>query len=574
MTKAPKNYKTVMGYASGIIAGEIIANEDRMLACERFLKDLQNPAYDFRANDAEFVIGIIESTLVHVKGPLKGKPFLLLPWEKFVIYNVAGFYLAGTSERRFKEAFIFIPRKNGKTPFAAALAWGMGLLERKYGSTVYLVGNVLKQALESFTVLLKNIQSMGEAKAYTIHESQNDHSIKRVWRDAKNVETAFLDIVALASNPDSQDSFNCNFAICDEMHAYTKTKQYTLFKQAMKAYINKLLIGITTAGDRSNSFCYKRLQYCKKVLRGVFQDEQYFIWICQADNPDDYTNPIEHEKANPSYGVIIRPEEILQTSIQAQNDPEVRADFLSKELNVYVNNVKTYFDMDVVSESDEKYSWTLEELAKLPITWYGGADLSKMFDLTGTALHGRYGDVQICIAHGFMPVAQATIKADSDNIPFFEWKEEKWLTLCNSEVINYAEVADWFVAMRKMGFKIKEVGYDRRYSREFVKIMKLNGFRCADQAQRYVEKTEPFREIEKGFKAQKFYYLHNRAYEYCIGNVHAIEDSDEFVRFEKVEPTQRIDLFDADVIACKRMMIGEEKSNKAKKWFNEEEDGE
>ena len=245
-----------------------------------------------------------------------------------------------------------------------------------------------------------------------------------------------------------------------------------------------------------------------------------------------------------------------------------RKDFFAKSLNVFTSAVDTYFDMAVVQASDEKYNWTMEELSKLPVTWYGGADLSLMHDLTGTALHGRYKDVDIAITHAFMPIAVANVKAEEDNIPFFWWQEKDWLTMCNGNVIDYEEPVKWFIAMKKMGFKIKWVGYDRRYSREFVLKMKKAGFRMRDQSQRYVEKTEAFREIENKYKEQKFYYCHNRAYEYCIGNVKAIEDSDDFVRFEKVEQKLRIDLFDADVIAAKQMLIDIEKSQKASEWFS------
>ena len=101
-------------------------------------------------------------------------------------------------------------------------------------------------------------------------------------------------------------------------------------------------------------------------------------------------------------------------------------------------------------------------------------------------------------------------------------------------------VLKWFLQMRKIGFDIKWVGYDRRYSREFVLKMKKSGFKMRDQSQRYVEKTEAFREIEKKLKKGEFYYLHNKAFEYCLSNVKAIEDSDEFVRFEKVQPTSEL----------------------------------
>ena len=344
----------------------------------------------------------------------------------------------------------------------------------------------------------------------------------------------------------------------------------------MKAYSNKLMIGISTAGDDPNGFLANRVKYCKRVLDGQVEDEQYFIFICEADPQKgedgseyiDYLDPTVHEMANPAYGASIRPEEMMNDAMQAQNDPQQRKDFFAKSLNVFTSSVDTYFDMAVVQASDEKYDWSLEELAALPVTWYGGADLSLMHDLTGTALHGRYKDIDIAITHAFMPAALAAQKADEDSIPFFWWEEKGWLTLCNGTVIDYEEPVMWFLKMKKMGFKIKWVGYDRRYSREFVLKMKKAGFRVRDQSQRYVEKTEAFREIENKYKEQRFYYCHNRAYEYCIQNVKAIEDSDDFVRFEKVEKHLRIDLFDADVIAAKQMLIDIEKKQKASEWFS------
>lgn len=562
-----KLFKEVKKYARDIVSGEIIANEDRVLAAKRFLKDLDNTVYEMRTRDADFVIKIIEATFVHIKGPARGKAFLLEPWEKFICYNVAGFYIAGTEERRFKEAFIFLPRKNSKTFFASALAWALSLLERQYFSVLYIIATKLDRAMEAFENIRENIEYMGESKNFKILNNNAEHSISRTFYDENENKSGALRIQALAADAKRADGLNANIIILDEMHAYKNANEYYVYKQAMKAYVNKLLIGITTAGSDMNSFCYQRLQYCKEVMRGTKVDEEYFIFICQADNPDDYTNPVEHEKANPNYGVTIREKDILNEALQAQNDPTGRDEFLNKSLNIYTNALNTYFDIFQAQESDKQFSWTLEELAHLPIKWYGGADLSKMYDLTGTALHGRYKNTDICISHGFMPVTAAHLKAEEDQIPFFWWEEQDWLTLCNSDVIEYEDVLKWFLQMRKIGFDIKWVGYDRRYSREFVLKMKKSGFKMRDQSQRYVEKTEAFREIEKKLKKGEFYYLHNKAFEYCLSNVKAIEDSDEFVRFEKVQPTYRIDLFDADVIACKQMLIDLEKTQKQGKWF-------
>lgn len=568
-----------MNYAQDVVSGKIPANQYRIKDCERFLSDLKNPAYDFQPRDAEFCIGIIEKTLCHQQGerqdgmPLRGTPFYLLPFHKFIIYNLLGFKMAGTKINRFHEALIFIPRKNIKTSFAASLAYALGLLYRMSGSKIYVVAAALKQTLETFDFLKYNIENMGEDQAsggpFRIIDNNNEHSI------SAELGGGLFDLTALAANPDAQDSFNCNVAIADEIHAFKKPKQYNLFKEAMKAYTNKLMIGISTAGDDPNSFLAQRVRYCKRVLDGEISDEQYFIFICEADPMPgengkkfiDYTNPKTHEMANPAYGASIRPEEMQNDAFQAQNDPQQRKDFFAKSLNVFTSAMETYFDMAEVEASDSKYHWTLEELAKLPITWYGGADLSKLYDLTGTSLHGRYQDVDICITHGFIPVVQAHLKAEEDNIPFFWWEEMGWLTLCNHEVIEYEDVVKWFLSMKQMGFKIKWVGYDKRYAREFVLKMKKTGFKMRDQSQRYVEKTEAFREIEKQIKRGRFSYLGNMAYAYCIGNVKAIEDSDDFVRFEKIQPNQRIDLFDADVIATKQMLIDMEKSQKASDWL-------
>lgn len=574
-----KNWDAVMAYAEGIVSGRILANAYRVKGCRRFLDDLKNPAYDFKPRDAEFCIGIIEKTICHQQGerldgtPLRGSPFLLTDFHKFIIYNLLGFKLAGTDVNRFHEALIFIPRKNIKTSFAAALAYALGLLYRRSGSKIYVVAAAQNQTMETFQFLKYNIVRLGEDRehggAFRIIDNNNEHSI------SAEMGGGLFSLKALAANPDAQDSFNCNIAIADEIHAFKKPKQYNLFKEAMKAYTNKLMIGISTAGDDPNSFLAQRVKYCKRVLDGEVRDEQYFIFICEADAAKaeggkefiDYTSPRTHEMANPAYGISIRPEEILNDALQAQNDPQQRKDFLAKSLNVFTSAVETYFDMAEVTASDESHSWTLEELAKLPVAWYGGADLSKLYDLTGTALHGRYQGVDISITHGFMPVTQAHIKADEDNIPFFWWQERGWLTLCNDEVIRYDDVVQWFGKMRTMGFKIRWVGYDKRYSREFVMKMKKAGFKMRDQSQRYVEKTEAFREIEKQIKQRNFYYLGNKAFEYCIGNVKAVEDSDDFVRFEKVRPTLRIDLFDADVIAAKQMLVDMEKSQKAADWL-------
>ena len=578
-----RDYKEIaVTYAEDVTAGRIIAGAEVIAACERFKADLQREDLELRTKEPDIALKIMETTLVHAQGedlegrPLLGRPFLLEPWQIFIIYNLLGFYYAGTSERRYKEAFIEIGRKNGKTSLIAGLAWAVSILQRRSGSKCYVVANALKQAMEAFNFLLFSLRYQKIIDKFDVHDNTFEHSIKYTFRDREGRPDGSIEIIALPSNPDSQDSFNCNFAIADEVAAYRKPAQYTLFKDAQKAYTNRLMVGITTAGDNINSFGYAQQEYAVKVAKGTVQDDSFFAFVARADQDDkgdvDFTNPEQHMKANPNYGVTIRPEGILQDSLQAMNAPQLRKNFLSRSLDIYTTSMRAWFDLEEFKASDARYSWTLEELARLPIEWYGGADLSRMYDLTAAALFGRYEEegVDIIITHGFFPITQAARKADEDNIPLFGWKEEGWLTLCNNPTVNVSDVVGWFTEMRARGFRIREVGHDRKFAgEEYYPQMKAAGFKVVEQPQMYFIKSKGFRRIEKDAKDGKLYYLHSNAYEYCVSNVRAIEKTDDMVSYEKILPTQRIDLFDASVFAAVRHIEAYTRQHKAASWWED-----
>lgn len=572
--KAKKYLQVAKDYASDVISGKIVASGDVINACKRFEEDLNRPDLVMKNEQPDQAISIMENIFVHKQGeapdgsPLQGKPLKLEPWQIFIIYNLLGFWYKGTKERKYKEAWIMLGRKNGKTSFVAALAFAVALIQRKSGSKIYVVAAALKQALESFDFIKYSLRRKKIIGEFQVKDSYVEHSIKHEFDDGS------IEIQIMASNPDAQDSFNCNFAIADEVAAYKKPAQYNRFKEAMKAYTNKLMVGITTAGDNMNSFGYDRMQYAVKVAAGIVKDDAFFSFVARADTDDkgncDYTNPIQHMKANPNYGITIRPQDIMNDALQAQNDPRQRKDFLSRSLNIYTAAMRAWFDIEEFRASDKKYHWTLEELARLGINWYGGADLSRMYDLTAAALFGTYQGVDIIITHAFCPEVLAVQKGDDDKIPLYDWLDNGWLTMSNTPTMNASDVVKWFIEMRNKGFKIRQVGHDRKFAgEEYLPLMRKAGFNIIDQPQLYYLKSQGFRHIEKAAKDGNLYYLHSTAYEYCVSNVAAVEKTDDAVSYEKVEQTQRIDLFDASVFACIRSIEDSAKSKAAQSWWGE-----
>lgn len=567
-------------YAQHVLTHREEHCKENILAAERFFRDLENPTFEMDEDMVDFVIHFIENVIVHQQGDdmfavsIRNKPLLLQPWQHFVVVNLFGFYYKGTNERRFKEALIMLARKNGKTSFTAAIALAYQILDTDSGSKCYIVANSVKQAMEAFGFLRFNVERWND-KNIRIKDNNQEHSITANFGD----EGSFF-IQALANDESRLDSLNGNAIILDEAHTMRNSKKHGLMKKTMSAYRNSMLFVISTAGDIPTGFLANRLKYCQKVLKQLVTDDSFFIFICKANQSADgdvvnYLDENILKMANPSWGVTVSLKALKEEAEQAMNDPQTRNEFFNKTLNIFTNSMNAYFNPDEFIASDSCYDWSLEELARLPIRWYGGADLSRLHDLTAAALYGVYHDgekdVDICITHAFFPRINAQKKANDDGIPLFGWQSDGWLTMSNTPTVLYDDIVKWFIKMREKGFKIAAVGMDRKFGREFLTKMKQARFKMIDQPQLFYLKSEGFRRIEFKVKNKEFYYLHSDAYEYCVSNVRAIEKVDDAVQYEKLDGdggTARIDLFDASVFACIQALANLGKGGDVMRFFD------
>lgn len=588
--------KIVMGYAE-TTAISPRACLDVQAACKRFLADLQDSRWDFRTDMAESIIEIIETLFCHQQGedlsgrPMRGKPLILEPFQLFIIYNLCGFFLPGTDIRRYQEAMWMLARKNGKTPFATAFCWAMGLWYSKSFSKIKTVAGSMKQNMEGFGFLSYNLHRLGltviedAAHGLRVLDSSLGHSFSgSIWEGQISFE-------ALAYKPDIFDAFNANIVLLDELELYRNAIPYGRLKDATKAYSNKLILAVTTAGDDGTGFCAQRMAYCSKIVRGEITGadaDRIFAFLARAD-PDpetqevNYLDPLNWQKANPNWGVTIRPEDMEASALQAMNDPQMRKEFLTRSLNVFVSSFKAWFNIDEFVRSDTRYNFTLPQLVKLVKSWYGGADLSKLHDLTAAAIVGEIPakaaattewtpkeNVLVIIPHCWFPVVAAAEKADKDNIPLFGWKEDGWLDMPNEPSMDPTEPVKQFLAWKEAGFNIRKVGHDRKFARPYYAAMKKARFTVVDQPQLAIAKSEGLRYIEHKAKIGCLYYCHAEPFSYCVQNVRGQEKQDDVVVYDKVSPNARIDVFDASVFATIRMLIDTGKAADLAAWFEEE----
>ena len=358
-----------MSYARGVVKGDICAGEPICLACARFLRDLERSDLEFRKDKVEWCFSFIRQ-LKHFKGRASGKPFILEPWQEFIVANIFGFYWVETGDRRFTSSYIEVSRKNGKTALAAALCMYALIADGEDGAEVDLAANSKEQAKIAFEFCSQFSRQL-DPPGRTL----------KPYRDSVTLNANASALKVFAADDSKLDGFNASFGLLDEYHAAKTSKVRDVIKSSMGMRRNPHLCTITTAGFDKTGPCYKLRETAIEILHGLKQDDSIFIAIYSMDEDDDWTDEANWVKCTPNLDVTVTTKYLREQVQSALNNPSEEVGVRTKNLNEWCDVAEVWIPDAVINRSTATVS--LDDFKECQC--YVGVDLGSVSDMTAVA---------------------------------------------------------------------------------------------------------------------------------------------------------------------------------------------
>lgn len=450
-------------YAKLVVSGKKICGHSEYLACKRHLDDMQRGAdfeYVFDVKEAEKHIKI--ANMLVIGEGVKAQPLKTRGFQDFIIGNIFGWRKKRSNTRRFREAYIQMGRKNGKSFIAGELCNDFATFSGyKYGE-IYIAATKQDQANIVWKEIQKFIESDADLKElYRIRE--HEHTIK-----SKVTETV---IKSIGRDTKSADGYKPILSVQDELHAHPNNQMYKLMQDGQVGLENSLTLAITTAGFNLNSFCYEHYQFCKKILSGAIEKDSQFVFICEMDKDDDIWKPENWAKANPlllwNEDNTLNQEMIARMSQKAIDAREKQGaelvNFLTKTLNQWVSGSGDNSYIDAEKWRDCASDKTLEDMRGREC--YFGIDLSSGGDLTSIALvFPLENDSAYIWSTSYMPELRLQEHIKTDDVPYQMWARQGLLTLTSGLYgikTDYKRIlVDIEEIIAKYDLKVIGAGYD------------------------------------------------------------------------------------------------------------------
>lgn len=535
----------IFKYHEAIQKKEVIVGVWVRLCFEILTTGLSNGEWEFNEKKANKAIKFIENFCHHSEG--RSDLLHLELWQKAIVSAIFGIMDKTTGYRQFREVFIIVARKNGKTLFAAAIAAYMTYIDGEYGAKVYFLAPKLDQADLVYDAFYQIVQSDDELDSIT-KKRRSDIYIKAFNTSVKKI----------AFNSKKSDGFNPQLVVNDEMEAWPGDqglKQYEVMTSALGARKQPLIISIATAGYVNDGIFDELFKRATAFLKGNSREKRLLPFIYMIDDIEKWDSIEELKKSNPNLGVSVSAEYYLEQIEIARNSISKKVEFMTKFCNIKQNSAVAWLDYwDVMKCVHEEKPLSLEDFKGCYCV--GGIDLSRTTDLTAASIVINRDGINHIFTRFYMPQKRYEVAINEDNTPYNIYRDRGFLFISGENQVDYKDVYNWFIELVKV-YKIKplKIGYDRYSANYLVEDLKTAGFHTDDVYQG-TNLTPVLHEFEGNLKDGLFDFGDNSMLAAHFLNVAVdINLNDSRMKPVKIEKRMRIDgamsVFDALTMVSK-----------------------
>lgn len=535
----------IFKYHEAIQKKEVIVGVWVRLCFEILTTGLLNGEWEFNEKKANKAIKFIENFCHHSEG--RSDLLHLELWQKAIVSAIFGIMDKTTGYRQFREVFIIVARKNGKTLFAAAIAAYMTYIDGEYGAKVYFLAPKLDQADLVYDAFYQIVQSDDELDSIT-KKRRSDIYIKAFNTSVKKI----------AFNSKKSDGFNPQLVVNDEMEAWPGDqglKQYEVMTSALGARKQPLIISIATAGYVNDGIFDELFKRATAFLKGNSREKRLLPFIYMIDDIEKWDSIEELKKSNPNLGVSVSAEYYLEQIEIARDSISKKVEFMTKFCNIKQNSAVAWLDYwDVMKCVHEEKPLSLEDFKGCYCV--GGIDLSRTTDLTAASIVINRDGINHIFTRFYMPQKRYEVAINEDNTPYNIYRDRGFLFISGENQVDYKDVYNWFIELVKV-YKIKplKIGYDRYSANYLVEDLKTAGFHTDDVYQG-TNLTPVLHEFEGNLKDGLFDFGDNSMLAAHFLNVAVdINLNDSRMKPVKIEKRMRIDgamsVFDALTMVSK-----------------------
>jgi len=530
-------------YADDVVGGKIPAGQYVKMACRRFLNDLTRQ--DIVLTDqAERWCKFLEK-LPHVKGRWgsKGQRFILSEWQIFVVVNIYGWRWANTEKRRFRDVYIEVPRKNGKSFLMAGLGLGHLTIDGEFGAEIYCGATTEKQAWEVFRPAHQMAERTPELCEWA---GLQPHA------RSLTVEATGSRFEPVIGKPGDGASPSC--AIADEFHEHQTSDLVDTFTTGMGAREQPVMLHITTAGNDMGGPCYQKRVDTISILDGASNDDSMFgmIYTVDPDMPWDTTEALV--MANPNYGISVDKDFLEGRLAEARRSATKQAAYKTKHLNLWVGAKQAWMNM-LAYQARRRKGLRLEDMKGRRC--YVGLDLASKTDVAEAAFlfpPASPGDQWVAFCKHYLPEDYIN---NAGNTRYAAWHAEGWITSTPGNIIDFEYIEDDLRAI-KSHYELIEVPYDPFQATQFAVHLAADGFPMVEYGATVRNFSEPMKHLEAMILDKQIEFSMDPVLMWMFGNVVAKRDKKDNIFPDKEVPGNKIDGVVALLMALGRAMVREQ----------------